>query len=346
MAKISIIVPIYNIPLELLKNCIESLINQTLIDIEIILVDDGNVGEIPLICKDYAVRDKRIKVISQENAGVSVARNKGLKLASAPYVAFVDADDLIAPETFRIVYDHMLKSQADVVLWEHQVVKEAFQLSDEAKNVTVSPNILNTKEAIEALQRTMMGHKVITLGTYDGAPYCKLYKRSILKEKQIEFVPELRRSQDNEFNFRYFMHVKKAVCLPIKLYYYVQFSGSAKHRYNPKGKEVLKAFLTKMQQNLKIYEKESDYADSYHFIVLAKFADICRTVYAHPQNPNTLSQKVKAISVLSQEEPFVLAFRETKIKEVKKLMKLIIPLVRIHAYFAVYLLFRLRYILK
>ena len=96
---ISVIVPIYNVE-KYLPQCVESLMNQTLKDIEIILVDDGSPDCCPVICDEYAEKDKRIKVIHQKNAGVSAARNEGLKNAQGAFIGFVDPDDWVAPEIY------------------------------------------------------------------------------------------------------------------------------------------------------------------------------------------------------------------------------------------------------
>ena len=97
-SKISIVVPIYKVEKEI-HRCVESLLAQTLKDIEIILVDDGSPDNCPSICDDYAKKDNRIKVIHKENGGLSEARNFGLLEAKAEYVLFVDSDDYIDKTT-------------------------------------------------------------------------------------------------------------------------------------------------------------------------------------------------------------------------------------------------------
>ena len=92
--KVSIIVPVYNVE-KYLDRCMESLLNQTLKDIEIILVDDGSPDNCPQICDEYAKKDSRVKVVHKVNAGLGYARNSGLDVASGEYVAFVDSDDYV-----------------------------------------------------------------------------------------------------------------------------------------------------------------------------------------------------------------------------------------------------------
>ena len=106
MPKVSIIIPVYNTA-PYLRECLDSVVNQTLKDIEIIIVDDGSTDGSTEICKEYAAKDCRIKLLIQENQGVVVARNSGISLASAPYVGFVDSDDYIELDMYEELLNHI-----------------------------------------------------------------------------------------------------------------------------------------------------------------------------------------------------------------------------------------------
>ena len=112
---ISIIIPVYKVPEDDLRNCLDSVIHQTYEHLEIILIDDGSPDNCPLICDEYAYSDNRIKVIHQANFGLSAARNAGLKLASGEYIGFVDGDDMVSNTMYEILYHLMIKYKADVV---------------------------------------------------------------------------------------------------------------------------------------------------------------------------------------------------------------------------------------
>ncbi|UJF15261.1 glycosyltransferase [Jeotgalibaca sp. MA1X17-3] len=115
MIKVSIIVPVYNVE-KYLKKSIESLMNQTLKDIEIILVNDGSTDNSLFICKQYEKKDFRIKVIDKNNGGVSSARNIGIELASGQYIGFIDPDDWIEPEMYEKMYSKIEKTKSDVCI--------------------------------------------------------------------------------------------------------------------------------------------------------------------------------------------------------------------------------------
>ena len=113
--KVSIIVPVYNVE-KYLDRCMESLLNQTLKDIEIILVDDGSPDNCPQMCDDYAKKDSRVKVVHKANAGLGYARNSGLDVATGEYVAFVDSDDYVELDMYEQMYEASLNYQVQMVL--------------------------------------------------------------------------------------------------------------------------------------------------------------------------------------------------------------------------------------
>lgn len=121
MPQIGIIVPVYNVK-PLLTQCIDSLLNQTLEDIEIILIDDGSTDGSDIICDKYAEKDNRIKVIHKQNEGLSAARNEGISLSNAPYIMFVDSDDWVEPLFCELPYVAATKYSADIVLFTYQRV--------------------------------------------------------------------------------------------------------------------------------------------------------------------------------------------------------------------------------
>ena len=109
---ISIIVPIYNVS-KYLDRCMESLLKQTYTNIEIIMVDDGSPDDCGSKCDDYASRDRRIKVIHKQNAGLGMARNSGLDIANGKYVAFIDSDDYVDIEMIEKLYHRLQNTKAD-----------------------------------------------------------------------------------------------------------------------------------------------------------------------------------------------------------------------------------------
>lgn len=113
--KISCIVPVYNVE-KYLRRCVDSILNQTFTDFELILVDDGSLDNSPAICDEYAVKDSRIKVIHKVNGGVSSARNVGLDVAKGEWICFVDSDDLIEADYMQKMYEAAINNNSDFIM--------------------------------------------------------------------------------------------------------------------------------------------------------------------------------------------------------------------------------------
>ena len=111
---ISVIVPIYNVE-KYLQKCVDSIINQTYKNLEIILVDDGSPDNCPKMCDDYAEKDSRIKVVHKENGGLSDARNVGMEVATGEYVSFIDSDDYISLDFYETLLETIVDNDSDVV---------------------------------------------------------------------------------------------------------------------------------------------------------------------------------------------------------------------------------------
>ena len=113
MPKISVIIPVYGVELYLDK-CIESVVNQTYRNLEIILVDDGSPDRCPTICDEWAELDNRNKVIHKKNGGLSDARNAGIRIASGELIGFVDSDDWISEGMYQLLYENMIENNSDI----------------------------------------------------------------------------------------------------------------------------------------------------------------------------------------------------------------------------------------
>ena len=121
MEKISIIIPIYNVK-EYLKRCVDSVLNQSYKNIEVILIDDGSTDGSEKICDEYAKKDKRVVVVHQKNSGVSASRNKGIELATGKYIGFVDSDDYIHKDMFEKLYNSLISTSSSISMCNYQLL--------------------------------------------------------------------------------------------------------------------------------------------------------------------------------------------------------------------------------
>lgn len=177
---ISVIIPVCNVE-KYLHRCVDSVIAQTYQNLEIICVDDGSVDESGKICDQYAVRDARIKVIYQENQGLSAARNKGLDAAEGEYIAFVDSDDYILEDMYKKMLDKLLNYNVDLCVCQWQ-----YEFSDGrqvVKRKNIAPTIYGRKTSLEFA-------RFLYMGNYENGvvvvAWNKLYRRTLLDKIRFE----------------------------------------------------------------------------------------------------------------------------------------------------------------
>lgn len=171
---ISVIVPIYQSE-EFLEKCLESIINQTYKNLEIILVDDGSPDNCPYICDEYKKKDKRIKVIHKENEGVSAARNDGIKIATGEYIGYVDSDDWIESNMYSVLYDNMQKYNADISIC---ALERRTGYDYKINNSNVKIETYNQEKYL--LRFFKIGYQQI-----EYYPPNKLFKRNLIEENQF-----------------------------------------------------------------------------------------------------------------------------------------------------------------
>lgn len=207
---ISVIVPVYNVG-KYLQRCLNSIIDQTYKNVEVILIDDGSTDGSEKICNEYAERDKRIKVFSQSNRGVSVARNVGLKKAKGEYIAFVDSDDCIDVSYLRELYSLMKNKSGDVSIVGQKVVYETdgSNCGDGVKRNTVEHvELFNGAEATEL----MLYQKKI-----NSSLWGKLFKKELFDG--VSF-PDGMVHEDLLALYYIFKKAKRIILSDVVLYFY------------------------------------------------------------------------------------------------------------------------------
>lgn len=225
---ISVIVPVYKAE-KVVARCIESVIAQEYKDWELILVDDGSPDRSGEICDEYAVKDERIRVVHQKNAGASAARNHGIKVARGEFICFIDSDDYVSPyylSDFFIYPDSL-----DFVLQGHTGV-----YNNKPENICV--NKLSAEHGLKFLLENCDEDSLLQ------GPCCKLFKSSILFEYNILFPEDISIGEDAIFVKQYLLHCGDRMSTIAKSnYYYVHSnSDSLSSRFHD-GKELYDAIL-------------------------------------------------------------------------------------------------------
>lgn len=224
---ISIIVPVYNVPEQYLNKCLESLINQTYTDIEIIVVDDGSTDQSPAICDSFQSKDSRIKVIHKKNAGLSAARNTGYYSATGHWLMFVDGDDWIESDMCEKMISLAEEKNVQIVMCG--MSKDYERTSVNYKYYLESHKVYTDNEC-RWLQEQLL-HFNGNLST----AYCKLISIELLKKYDITHNDVLKQGAEGiEFNLRLFEHINSAIFIDEPFYHYIfnENSISAKHDEN------------------------------------------------------------------------------------------------------------------
>lgn len=217
---ISVIVPIYNVE-EYLPTCIESILNQTHKNLEILLIDDGSTDSSGKICDEYARQDNRCIVIHQPNKGLSGARNIGLDHATGEYISFIDSDDYIHPQMLETLYEVLQKGDYDFSM---VTFKQVWEYCKEDIAVTINKNNTFIANRLSLMKRlyNVNDQKLKWSEMNFQVVWNKLYKKSLISNLRFRQTA----SEDIEFNNRVYSKIKSCILVNIPLYYWVQRSSS------------------------------------------------------------------------------------------------------------------------
>jgi glycosyltransferase involved in cell wall biosynthesis len=221
MPEISVIIPVYKVE-KYLERCIDSVLAQTFVDFECILVNDGSPDNCPLICDEYAKKDRRIKVVHKENGGVSSARNAGLDIAQGEWITFIDSDDWVDEEYLELMYNNAVKNNCDLSICRMQMFDENSETVKENKPSSIMFFDKNFAK------KTLLGFKHFTTSAV-----CKLVKRTLVCKNNVRFDTSIKICEDGLFWFEIIDKIDRIVYDSTSCYNYLQHENSA--LYSPKA---------------------------------------------------------------------------------------------------------------
>lgn len=218
--KVSVVVPVYNVE-RYLDRCVQSLMNQTLKEIEIILVDDGSPDKCPEMCDEYTKKGYCIKVVHKQNAGLGMACNTGIEVATGDYIAFCDSDDYVGAKMYGTMYEAALEHHADVVFTGIQTIDENGVVRPMSK--PVQKMVLSQRQQIEAYLLNMVASEPSATDDRDVQMSAKvvLYRREMIEKYHLRFESErLFISEDLIWHIDVLAHASCVCLLPEIFYYY------------------------------------------------------------------------------------------------------------------------------
>src|SRR5690554_4115051 len=212
---LSVIVPVYNVE-EYLSRCIDSILNQTFKDFELILVDDGSPDKCPKICDDYSKKDNRIKVIHKKNGGLSDARNAGIKLAKGKYISFIDSDDFIINTAYEILVSKAEEKSLDIITGNAIAYFSEDNKLLKMKKRSFPNKIMNGIEFLKRSykERTMAHCSVLSI-----------YRSKLINKNNLFFKKGILH-EDNLWTPQVFLKAKRVMYYDIDFYMHFQREGS------------------------------------------------------------------------------------------------------------------------
>lgn len=302
MELISVIVPVYKVE-KYLNKCIESIVNQSYMNIEIIIVDDGSPDNCPKICDEWAKKDSRIKVIHQKNGGLSSARNTGINIAKGQYLSFIDSDDYVDKKFIESLYKAIKQENAEMSICEfYEFNEKGILLENKKRN-----KLINTLySGYQILHNMMFNYKLSYIVAWN-----KLYKKELFENVRYKTG---KINEDEFIIHRLFYKCNKVVCIDENLYYYLKRNDSIMGKdFNVKNLDQFEAledrinYFSNINMNDLLLKAKSrllySIALNYWFLIKAKTIDE-KTKMIYKTKFNNFYKNYKKEILFSKEASF------------------------------------------
>ena len=285
---VSVIIPVYNVE-EYLRKCLDSVINQTYTNLEIICIDDGTQDNCGAILDEYAQKDSRIIVIHQENAGVAAARNRGLDIAKGEYIAFVDSDDWLEPECYETMVKQMEENpDVDLVSCGVNIIDN---INCDKKKYQSMANWYTYPFSGKKELSTQIGRRIT------GAVWQFLFKSILIKNTSLRFS-HYKFSEDLLFIMKYISNIKKIYFNDDKVYNYVQRQSSAMTKYGHQANPLFAnySYISQLEELYNFYKSKNNLDFFYNYIFRRYFNTICYTTsFVNPSEKELCIQQLEKI---------------------------------------------------
>lgn len=332
--KISIIVPVYKVPENYLRQCIESCIGQTFRDIEIILVDDGSPDNCGAICDEYAAKDSRIKVIHKDNGGLVAARNSGFDAAMGEWHMYIDGDDWVETETCEKALESVSKyKNVDVLFWN--ILQDLHGTKIKGKwewSCEDDEHLYSGDECHELARHTMIYKSGLTTA------YAKLINTKWAKANGICHDCRLRQGEEGvEFTLRMFYYARKALFVRQYWNIYRYTEGSISKQVNEKNTEYITDCFRVMEEDIEKFENRDAVRQMFYQRVVYALIAIAMSTYFHPSNTDSLVMKIRKYTKVINDTPLYReSIRKTPLKHMDKLRIITLYCIKMRFYIALH----------
>lgn len=335
---ISVIVPVYNGELSI-KRCLESIIKQTYKNLEIIVIDDGSTDATNNICKEMQAKDSRIKVITQKNQGVSVARNTGLGIVTGKYIMFADSDDYLDEHICEKLINEIKENNAEISICNKLFFingkevsnvlykKERFVRTGEEKELFLLDLFTNCYDEL------MNNVKFLSCGVT-----AKLFSASLILSNDIQFLKNCHFGEDVLFNLNTFEKAEKIAYIDYDGYNFVVNENSSTHKYKDYWEESYKKFVDEIEAFIYRNEKDERFFEALNMMRVTRISGLMTSYYFHKDNHKDFKTRYKEFKNLINNEKYKQSIKKVKFKLLTKRQKIVAILLKLHFEFILALL--------
>lgn len=330
---VSFVMPIYGVE-DYLNECVDSVLNQTFGDFELILVDDGSPDKCGEICDEYAKNDKRVKVIHKENEGVSEARNTGLRAACGQWAYIIDSDDWLEPDALKKMYTAAISNNVDCVMSD---VLVHYPKTQKRGYLFAHEFVATDSETIGKIQKFILCHKYspyYTNKTINGfaAPWSKLVKMSIIKDNEVYFDPYVKgRFDDGLWSLHMLDYVSSVCYIQEVTYNYRNLSSSITHSYKPQALDIIERGFKKTQDWINATEKDYSFMQAHYGRVCMFLALQLSQYFFNPMNEKTNKERTSELRTVLKREPYKTAIKKVDFSKLETKHKYVVICARMNA---------------
>ena len=297
--KISVIVPVYNAE-TYLRECLDSIVEQTYRNLEVLLINDGSTDGSPEICREYAQKDDRVLFITQENAGEAAARNRGLETASGDYILFVDADDLIAPNICELTVAAI--QNGDMLIFDYDQGLEPGSFV-QRYIPSVDALVMEDVATVTWLCALLGPEKTVRVQASLNTVWGKLYRRGFLEEHRIRFGSDVVIGEDMLMNLKVILRKPSVRYLPVRGYFYRYNTASLVHRYSSEISRSYRMLHEAISGALEEYGQRENFLEEMGYQKIYGLLQIFSRDIFHPDNPKKEREKKSDfLELVSQKE--------------------------------------------
>ena len=334
---VSVIVPVYNVK-EYLEQCLDTVIHQTLQNMEIILVNDGSTDGSDEICEKYVGLDSRVSLIHQKNAGLAAARQAGLNVARGEYIGFVDSDDWLELSMYEEMYTAAKDSGADIVFCN------VYRDEDKKEQVYFKPGFYNREEMERVIFPRLLANFDDNKNecTIRWCNWLRIYRRELIEKNGICFDPRFRRCQDLPFTFECTIHANSYYYLGDRYLYHNRMNfESLSKGYTKNMWGLLKPWVEYLKEVVDGY-KEYDFSEQMR-LRAALTAFECADNETKPNNVRKLRERVATIRQIMKEAKTICEWKHLNVGGMGRVYKLYTLCFKLRLPLCFYLLSKRRY---